>query len=188
MGDVGVDEAFFEIAYPIELPVKPGKGSEAKQAVLVMASSKEVTKKILTKTGKAKYRTNKACKYFKMKVIKDLEAKTVEKELLNSINNKSSISTDGSNIYLNIIAEFKDHKRYVLPPKESSKVLPWVNIAIANAKRKILDLHHCISKKYLQNYLNEFCYKINRRKFLDRTFDRLLYIAASDQLKKVVPN
>ncbi|MBT7144566.1 MAG: IS1595 family transposase, partial [Bacteroidetes bacterium] len=35
-------------------------------------------------------------------------------------------------------------------------------------------LHHSIGKDYLQNYLDEFCYKYNRRYFGDKLFDRLL--------------
>ncbi len=53
-------------------------------------------------------------------------------------------------------------------------MLPWVHIAISNAKRLLLDIHHDIEPQYLQNYLNEFCYKFNRRNFGDKLFDRLL--------------
>ncbi len=54
------------------------------------------------------------------------------------------------------------------------KVLPWVHIAISNAKRTLLGIYHKIKGKYLQLYLDEFCYKLNRRFFGDKIFDRLL--------------
>ena len=52
--------------------------------------------------------------------------------------------------------------------------LKWLHIAISNAKRTLLGIHHKIKGKYLQNYLNVFCYKLNRRYFGDKLFDRLL--------------
>jgi len=42
-------------------------------------------------------------------------------------------------------------------------------------QKKILDgIHHSNGQDYLQNYLNEYCYKYNRRYFGERIFDRLL--------------
>ena len=58
--------------------------------------------------------------------------------------------------------------------KESTvKSLPWVHIAISNAKRTLLGIYHKIKGMYLQLYLDEFCYKLNHRYFGDRLFDRL---------------
>jgi hypothetical protein len=53
-------------------------------------------------------------------------------------------------------------------------MLPWVHIAISNAKRMLLDIHHDIKPEFLQNYLNEYCYKFNRRYYGEALFDRLL--------------
>jgi hypothetical protein len=58
-----------------------------------------------------------------------------------------------------------------------SKNLPWVHIAISNAKKMCLGIHHSIKRDYMQNYLNEFCYKFNRRYFGESLFDRLLVAA-----------
>ena len=41
--------------------------------------------------------------------------------------------------------------------------LPWVHIAIGNLKAFLLGTYHGVSSKYLQEYLNEFCYRFNRR-------------------------
>ena len=56
---------------------------------------------------------------------------------------------------------------------------PWVHIAIANAKRLLLDVYHDIRPEYLQNYLNEFCWKFNRRNFGEALFDRLMVATVS---------
>ena len=74
-------------------------------------------------------------------------------------------------------------KNYTLESKVISKqevnvVLPWVHKAISNAKRMFLDVHHRIDDDFLQSYLNEFCFKFNRRYF-DNVFDRLMIAAVS---------
>ena len=65
----------------------------------------------------------------------------------------------------------------VIDPKDIGKVLPWVHIAISNAKTQLADLHHGIKLEFLQEYLNEFCYKFNRRYFGDGLSDRLIVAA-----------
>ncbi|WP_352421729.1 transposase, partial [Proteiniphilum sp.] len=58
--------------------------------------------------------------------------------------------------------------------------LPWVHTAISNVKRLLLDVHHNkLKPEYLQYYLNEFCYKFNRRFFPEKLFDRLVIAAVS---------
>ncbi|MEM7373078.1 MAG: transposase, partial [Bacteroidota bacterium] len=64
-------------------------------------------------------------------------------------------------------------------------LLPWVHIMISNAKRWIDGIFHHVNQKYFQNYLNEFCYKQNRRYFNERLFDRLLIAAATLYWKPV---
>ena len=41
--------------------------------------------------------------------------------------------------------------------------LAWIHIAISNLKTFLLGTFNGISGKYLQEYLNEFCYRFNRR-------------------------
>jgi len=57
--------------------------------------------------------------------------------------------------------------------------MPWVHIAISNAKRTLLSIYHKIKGKYLQLHLDEFCNKLNRKYFGEKLFDRLT-IAMSD--------
>ena len=48
-----------------------------------------------------------------------------------------------------------------------------------NAKALFKDMYHGIKTEFLQEYLNEFCYKFNRMHFNDRTFDRLMIASVS---------
>jgi transposase-like protein len=75
---------------------------------------------------------------------------------------------------LNSLAETQLHCAEVTPPKQASRWLPWVHIAIANLKRFLLGTFHGVSAKYLQEYLNEFCYRFNRRFWEEQLPTRLL--------------
>jgi len=44
---------------------------------------------------------------------------------------------------------------------------------------RFADMYHGIKPESLQEYLNEFCYKFNRRYFGEDLFERLVMIAAS---------
>ncbi|SER64717.1 ISXO2-like transposase domain-containing protein [Nitrosomonas sp. Nm51] len=52
--------------------------------------------------------------------------------------------------------------------------LPWVHIAIGNLKAFLLGTYHGVSSGYLQEYLNEFCYRFNRRAWEAELPSRLL--------------
>ncbi|HIP37246.1 MAG TPA: IS1595 family transposase, partial [Crocinitomix sp.] len=65
-----------------------------------------------------------------------------------------------------------------LSKKTTVTTLRWVHIAISNAKRTLLVIYHKIKGKYLQLYLDEFCYKLNRKDFKDNLFDRLTFAVA----------
>jgi hypothetical protein len=56
----------------------------------------------------------------------------------------------------------------------TKETLKWVHITIGNAKRNLLGNYHKIKRKHLQLYLDEFVYKLNRRYFGERIFDRLI--------------
>jgi hypothetical protein len=54
----------------------------------------------------------------------------------------------------------------------STKSLRWVHVGVSNLKRTLLGIYHSIDDLFLQNYLDEFCYKLNRRYFGEKLFDR----------------
>ena len=44
----------------------------------------------------------------------------------------------------------------------------------SNAKRLLLDIYHDVKTQYFQGFLNELCFRYNRRYFGDKLFDMLL--------------
>ncbi len=185
--EVELDEGFFEIVpnkedrdrIVIELKdnegkYKRGKGSQKQATVLVMAESKNVGP-----SDKYKHKPTKMVRYIKMQLLDDLCKETTNKKIEKAIDPKSSAITDGANNYNDLQDKLTDHTAVVIElKKDTSKILPWVHIAISNAKRLLLDVHHSIGNDYLQSYLDEFCYKFNRRYF-DSVFDRVVIASVS---------
>lgn len=105
-----------------------------------------------------------------MQVIPNLKADTITEKVTKSIKRESELITDDSTSYIDLKSVVKKHEPCVIPKEKIGEKLPWVHIAISNAKRVLLvDIYHDIKPKYLQSYLNKFCYKFNRR-FLGRGF------------------
>jgi hypothetical protein len=174
-GVIELDEGFFTTAIPEsakEEPLKRGRGSQKKSKVLVMAESIPVeTERPTDKSRKVGH--------IKMIVIDDLGAATITPLVEKTVTASSRIDSDKSTSYVRFKEVVNEHHPQVIPKKEIGKALPWVHIAISNAKRVLLDIFHDISPQYLQYYLNEFCYKFNRRYFGERLFDRLMVAAVN---------
>ena len=171
-GEIELDEAFFVVNDPRDPdePTKRGAGSERQAKVVVMAESTPVAD---PKKGRKKYR----CGYFKMLVIEDLKAETIQQQAKNGVEPSSELRTDNSKSHRRLGKVVKKHTPKTLPGKEGSKVLPWVHTAISNAKSALLAAYHGISEGYIQNYLSEFCYKLNRRYHGFMAFDRVVVAA-----------
>lgn len=74
------------------------------------------------------------------------------------------------------------HYKVVLrDPRAAGKLLPWIHRIISNAKAVIRGSHRGVSKKYLQAYLSEICYRFNRRFWEKELFDRLVQACVSSQ-------
>lgn len=175
-GEVELDDGFFETVSADrnkEQPLKRGRGSERQTTVLVMAESKKVED---DQSGK-KHGKDRKLGFIKMKVVNSLKMKEITPKVNESVTKGSTILSDGSNSY-NELGKSHEHHPKAVPPKESCKLLPWVHTTISNAKRLLLDVHHRIDDDFLENYLNEFCFKLNRRYF-DNLFDRAMIAAVS---------
>jgi hypothetical protein len=114
-----------------------------------------------------------------MKVVEDLESGTINKEVMKSISSESIVHTDAYRPYSKLPQIIEKHCSYNLQYDNSDAVLPWVHKAITNSKNLVKVIHHCVNPEYLQNYLDEFCYKHNRRTFKNKVFERALIAAVS---------
>jgi len=149
---------------------KRGRGSESQTKVLVMIESKPIQEE------KCTYKPNRKVGYLKMVVMEDLKGDSIIDVVKDNVEKEANALTDGYKGYSKLKEIISEHQVIVEYDKtKSSKMFPWVNRAISNAKKMLLGIHHnCINDKYIQNYLNEFCYKFNRRYFGEKLTDRLI--------------
>ena len=181
---VELDEGFYSIGFTLETDeftgkkeeLKRGKGSQKKAKVLVMASFDKVAPKDF---NPKKYKTASRLKYIKMKVIDDLEAETINQQTVKNIDLQARVYTDGYKSFNKLPLIIKQHCKYNMSFDKADKVLPWVHKAITNSKNLLKAIHHCVWHEYLQNYLDEFCYKHNRRYFGTNVFERVLIAAVT---------
>jgi hypothetical protein len=171
-GMIEADEGYFPVeASRSELrEQKAGRGSNTKSNVMILAESTVLED---LDTGK----TDRHCRYFKAKVLQDHKAEGTDETLVGSIDGEEAIVfSDKSTSYLNFEDYVDIHITERSSERTTKETLKWVHIAIGNAKRDLQKFHK-IKRKYLQLYLNEFIYKLNRRYFGDRIFDRLIIAA-----------
>jgi len=184
---VELDEGFFESVDTEKGPDerknetrKRGRGSQKQSPVMVMASTIHYFSSVRKRKKPTKFR------FVRMVVMKNLKKKTINEVIKHNVDYDSVIKTDNYSSYTGIKENVWTHIPEKSDIKGSDKILPWVHTMISNAKRSLLGVHHMVSKKYIQNYLDEFCYKVNRRYYGEKLFDRLLIACVSCQNGKFV--
>jgi hypothetical protein len=106
-----------------------------------------------------------------MMVMPNQEAVKVERGVTKNIEKNAQVMSDGWQSFSGI-KKLVNSLRKKLRPQVADKVLPWVHTTISNLKRQVLRIHSGVKDTYLQNYLNEFCYKTNRRHSGFQLFER----------------
>ena len=124
---------------------KRGRGAAGKQPILVAVE---------TRDGNAGYMAIEA--------VDKISKKTVREFLQNHLKAGQTVRTDAFPA-LNSVGEMHNHQKKVVPAAEASEWLPLVHVIIGNLKKFLNGTFHGVSLKYLQEYLNEFSYRFNRR-------------------------
>jgi len=171
-GLVEMDESFFGPSFS----GKRGRGAEKKELVIVAVSIWK------NKAGKERpgfahaFVVEKADAETIENILKRLDVSAEEREPL-----IDAIRSDGWRSYQTVTKKLGIvHNRAVLlDPKDSMKLLPWTHKIISNAKSVFAGPHRGVSKKHLQSYLSEVCYRFNRRFWNKEVFHRLLFACAT---------
>jgi transposase-like protein/predicted RNA-binding Zn-ribbon protein involved in translation (DUF1610 family) len=153
-GTVEIDDAFF--GAPTE-GGKRGRGTDKTPAVIELE---------LDEQGRPVYMKAEVVEVVNGETIAEIAKRTVEPD--------AEIHTDGLNSYEKLSSEGYEHKAENFNPKENPDHLHWLHTIISNLKAFIGGTYHGLDKKHLQRYLDEFCYRFNRRKFEGQLFNRLL--------------
>ena len=124
---------------------KRGRGAEGKQPVLVAVETRE-----------------KGAGFVAMQTVDHVCKESVRRFLARHLHPGQAVKTDAFPA-LNAVNEQHEHLKKVTRPKEANVWLPLVHIMIGNMKKFINGTFHGVSSRYLQEYLDEFCYRFNRR-------------------------
>lgn len=153
-GYVELDDAFIGGVKP----GKRGRGAAGKTPILVACQNE-----------------GQQAGFIKIKAVTAVNGETVEAFSEKNLRPQSRVVTDGL-AALNPLAKHHAHFPAVTPPKEAHLKLPWVHRVIANLKRYLLGTYHGVSAQHLQEYLDEFCYRFNRRRVEAELPVRLLHL------------
>lgn len=108
--------------------------------------------------------------FLKMKV--DMVTKKSIQNLVNTaIKPGSVIQTDGLNLYQYALSDQYTHDPH--PNGTDPSMLNWTHTIISNAKSFVQGTFHGLAPKHLQRYLDEFCFRFNRRFRQDALFPSL---------------
>ncbi|MEN8835470.1 MAG: IS1595 family transposase [Polaribacter sp.] len=173
-GMIEMDEGYFivESSEIEKAKGKRGRGAAGKQNVAVMAKSTPLED---PDTGKK----SKHVRYFKAKVLESHKSQEIDQTTENYLEDKTIVFSDKSTSYVDIADYVEMHVTEKSSKEATKETLRWVHIFISNAKRNLLGNYHKIKGKYLQLYLNEFVYKLNRRYFGEKLFDRVVIAAVT---------
>jgi len=101
--------------------------------------------------------------YVRAKVVEHVDGESLVKFAKEEIADGSTIRCDGYSAY-NKLAESGyqvDAENY--DSKDDSQRLKWMHIIISNIKAFMAGTYHGLSDIHLQAFLDEFCYRFNRR-------------------------
>ena len=162
-GIIQVDDAFFSGGID-KGGDKRGRGT-SKVPVLVMVATKD-----------------NAVTFSKMEVLNAVDGNNVQNALERHVEAHQSIKSDGFRAYNVVKTMGHEHEIEVVYKDKSAPnydAFKWVNILVSNAKAFVLGTYHGVKKKHLQRYLDEYCYRFNRRFWPKQSFDRLLLACAN---------
>ena len=159
-GIVELDDAFF--GAPTE-GGKRGRGTEQTKVMVALS---------LNPKGHPEY--------LKMEVIPDVKSVTLIDFTNRHIQPWSTINSDKYRSYRALVAQGYQLEAKEFNVKANPDHLKWLHTIISNAKAFIGGTYHGLDPKHLQAYLNEFCYRFNRRKFKGELFNRLVKCCLSN--------
>ncbi|MDR0302974.1 MAG: IS1595 family transposase [Treponema sp.] len=113
--------------------------------------------------------------FLKMEILNDITGQSIRDFTEKHIQEGSIIRSDKYSSYKKA---FEDrlyiHEAERFGIEENPEHLKWLHQVIGNVKAYIVGTYHGIGEKHLQAYLDEFCFRFNRRQFSGQLFNRLL--------------
>jgi transposase-like protein len=157
-GEVEVDETF------IGGDAAKEHGGRSPEGKIIVVGA--VERRAFKEEGK----THKGRRFYagriRMRVIADTKADSLIPFVQDHIEEESIVITDGWDGYNRLADKGYQHEAIVIKGsgKQGSAVLPLIHLEFSNLKTWLQGTHHGrIEEKHIQTYLNEFCFRHNRR-------------------------
>ena len=112
--------------------------------------------------------------YAKLQVLDVIDSDTIIDFAKQNFKSGSVIRSDGLHVYIPLEHNGFVHDRNPVKKRKAHLVLPHVHTYISNLRSFVMGTHHGLDEIHLQQYLDEYCYRFNRRRHEDELFDRLL--------------
>jgi transposase-like protein len=113
--------------------------------------------------------------YVKMEPLGDVTGESIRNFVVRNIEKGAIIKTDKYQSYMKAFeGQPYIHKPEKFEISENPEHLKWLHRVVGNAKAFIQGTYHGLGEKHMQAYMNEFCYRFNRRIFSGEIFNRLL--------------
>jgi hypothetical protein len=113
-------------------------------------------------------------RFAKMRVVDTIDEKTVVAFAKDALAPGIRVRTDGLSVFPVLTNHGFKHERDTVGRRKAHMVLPHVHLFISNCKSFVQGTPHGLPDTHLQHYLDEFCYRFNRRHRHGELFDRLL--------------
>ena len=109
-----------------------------------------------------------------MKVIPRADTGSVDEFVKGKIDKQPIVTADENKAYINLEKQEETQVKVKSSKSTANEELNRVHIAISNLKKNLLEIYHMVTEKYIHNYIDELVYKLNRRCFGQKLFDRLM--------------
>lgn len=118
----------------------------------------------------------------RLRKIPNASHETLVKFLQDHVERGTTVKTDGWSGYLGIERYGYRHEQVIEGiPEQASVFFPHIHRVFSNLKSWIIGIHHGVSKKHIQAYLNEYTFRFNRRFTPMQAFNSLLKIESVSQ-------
>ena len=117
--------------------------------------------------------------YLHAQVVESVDGDSISQAAKEQIEPGTLIRSDGLSPYNQLSQKGFRHQSEVFDHEGNPDHLKWMHIVISNAKAFIAGTYHGLSDTHLQLFLDEFCFRFNRRKWHDQLFARLLAACAN---------
>lgn len=130
----------------------------------------------IDKKGKEKQKAGR----IRLTKIGNANKETIEDFLRKNLEPGTTVRTDGWKGYSNTaLKKFHHIVQIQDSPADASRLAPHIHRMFSNLKTWLNGTHHGVDPKYLQNYLDEFVFRFNRRQTPMAAFQTLLGIAST---------